>query len=241
MQKNKTEIIFENENFVAINKPAGLLSIPDREGKEISLKNILKEKYGQIFTVHRLDRETSGLIVFAKNEAMHKYLSQLFEERAVEKIYSGIVTGTITEKKGSIDAPIAENSHKQGVMLIHKRGKQSLTDYVVLEEFGPYSFVQFQIHSGRTHQIRVHMQHIGHPVACDEVYGNGEPVLISSFKKKFRLSKSEETERPILSRLALHSRQLSFKDANDQTHNLEAPLPKDMSALLQQLRKWKRR
>jgi 23S rRNA pseudouridine1911/1915/1917 synthase len=240
VQKNSPEIIFENEDFIVINKPTGLLSIPDREGKEISLKNILKEKYGQIFVVHRLDRETSGLIMFAKNDATHKYLSQLFEERAVEKIYTGIVAGTITEKKGSINEPIAENLHKQGVMLINKRGKQSLTDYEVLEEFGPYSLVQFQIHSGRTHQVRVHVQHIGHPIACDAIYGNGEPVLLSSFKKKFKLSKSEESERPILSRLGLHSSQLHFKGAKGNAHHFEAPLPKDMSALLQQLRKWKR-
>jgi 23S rRNA pseudouridine955/2504/2580 synthase/23S rRNA pseudouridine1911/1915/1917 synthase len=240
VQKNSPEIIFENEDFIVINKPAGMLSIPDREGKEISLKKFLQEKYEQIFTVHRLDRDTSGLIVFAKNEHTHKYLSQLFEERTIEKIYSGIIIGNISEKKGSIDAPIAENTHKQGVMLIHKRGKQSLTDYEVLEEFGLYSFVQFQIHSGRTHQIRVHMQHIGHPIACDDVYGNGEPILLSSIKKKFRLSKSEETERPILSRLALHSSRLSFTDAKGIAHQFEAALPKDMSALLQQLRKWRR-
>jgi 23S rRNA pseudouridine955/2504/2580 synthase/23S rRNA pseudouridine1911/1915/1917 synthase len=240
VQKNSPEIIFENEDFIIINKPAGLLSIPDREGKEISLKNLLKEKYGQIFTVHRLDRETSGLILFAKHEAIHKYLSQLFEERAVEKIYSGIVSGTLPEKKGSIDAPIAENSHKAGVMIIHQRGKQSLTDYEVLEEFGLYSSVQFQIHSGRTHQVRVHMQHILHPIACDAIYGNGEPVLLSSIKKKFKLSKSEEMERPILSRPALHSSQLHFKDPKGNVHHFEAPLPKDMSALLQQLRKWKK-
>ncbi len=213
MQKNSPEIIFENEDFIVINKPAGMLSIPDREGAEISLKKILQEKFGQIFTVHRLDRETSGLIVFAKNETVHKYLSQLFEERTIEKIYSGIVVGTLGEKKGSINEPIAENSHKQGIMLIHKRGKQSITDYEVMEELGLYSFVKFQIHTGRTHQIRVHMQHIGHPIACDDVYGNGEAVRLSSIKKKYKLSKSEEEERPILSRLALHSSELRFKDA----------------------------
>ena len=240
MQKNSPEIIFENEDFIVINKPAGLLSIPDREGKDASLKNILKEKYGEIFIVHRLDRETSGLILFAKNEATHKYLSQLFEERKIEKIYTGIVSGTLPEKKGSIDAPIAENSHKPGIMLIHKRGKQSLTDYEVLEEFGSYSLVQFQIQSGRTHQIRVHLQHIGHPIACDAIYGSGEPFLLSSIKKKFKLSKSEETERPILSRLALHSSQLHFKDTKGNEYRFEASLPKDMSALLQQLRKWKK-
>jgi 23S rRNA pseudouridine1911/1915/1917 synthase len=239
LQKNKPEIIFEHEDFVVIDKPAGLLSIPDREGKEISLKKILQEKYGQIFTVHRLDRETSGLIVFAKNEGTHKYLSKLFEERAVEKIYSGIVIGTVNEKKAIIDEPIAEHSHKAGTMIIHQRGKQSLTEYEVVEEFGLYAFVQFKIYTGRTHQIRVHMQHIGHPIACDDVYGTGQSVLLSSFKKKFKLSKSEEEERPILNRLALHSAKLSFTDTKGNVQHFEAPLPKDISALLQQLRKWK--
>ena len=84
-------IIAEDENIVAINKPAGLLTIPDREGKDISLKLLLKEKYGEIFTVHRLDRETSGLVVFAKNEASHKNLSQQFEHRETRKIYQGLV------------------------------------------------------------------------------------------------------------------------------------------------------
>jgi len=233
------EIIFENNDFVAINKPAGLLSIPDREGKEVSLKNILKEKYGSIFTVHRLDRDTSGVIVFAKNEGAHKFLSKAFEERSVEKFYLGIVSGTLMEKKGSIDAPIMEHPAKYSVMVINRKGKQSLTDYEVLEDFNLYSLLQFQIHTGRTHQIRIHMQHIGHPVVCDETYGDGKPVLISSFKKKYKLSKSEDEEKPILNRLGLHSQRLHFIDEAGNDHNLEAPLPKDMRALLQQLRKWK--
>jgi 23S rRNA pseudouridine955/2504/2580 synthase/23S rRNA pseudouridine1911/1915/1917 synthase len=122
-------------------------------------------------------------------------------------------------------------------MLVDKKGKPSLTDYEVVEEFGSYSFVQFQIYTGRTHQIRVHMQWLGHPVVCDNLYGNSEPVFISSFKKKFKLSKSEE-EKPILSRLALHSSCLKIKDANGNAYTIEAPLPKDMKALLQQLKKW---
>src|SRR5687768_1237825 len=93
------EIIFENDQLVAVNKPAGLLSIPDREGADISLKSILKNKYGNIFTVHRLDRDTSGVIIFAKDETTHQYLSIAFEERNIEKYYIGIVTGTIPEKK----------------------------------------------------------------------------------------------------------------------------------------------
>src|SRR6186713_26660 len=225
---HKPEIIFENDQFVAINKPAGLLSIPDREGKDSSLKSWLKEKYGNIFTVHRLDRDTSGVIVFAKDEATHKYLSKVFEERTVEKIYSGLVQGTLAEKSGSIDAAIVEHPAKPGLMIVAKKGKASLTDYEVKEELGLYSLVQFRIHTGRTHQIRVHMQHLGHPIVCDDTYGDGRPVLISSFKKNYKLSRHDEEERPILSRLALHSQLLHFKDEQGNFHTLEAPLPKDM-------------
>ncbi|HZE85975.1 MAG TPA: RluA family pseudouridine synthase [Puia sp.] len=234
----KPDIIFENEDFVAVNKPAGLLSIPDREGKEPSLKSWLKEKYGAIFTVHRLDRDTSGIIVFARHEASHKYLSMAFEERTMEKIYAGIVQGSLAQQQGSIDAPLMEHPAKKGVMYVNKKGKASLTDYEVQEDLGLYSLLQFRLHTGRTHQIRVHMQSLGHPIVCDELYGDARPILISSFKKKFKLSRSEEDERPILQRLALHSQLLHFKDGKGEYHTLEAPLPKDMRALLQQLRKW---
>jgi 23S rRNA pseudouridine1911/1915/1917 synthase len=236
---HKPEIIFENDDFIAINKPAGMLSIPDREGKDPSLKSWLKAKYGSIFTVHRLDRDTSGVIVFAKTEGAHKYFSKIFEERDVEKIYVGIVQGTLPEKEGSIDAGLMEHPAKPGVMVVNKKGKASLTDYKVLEELGLYSLVQFRIHTGRTHQIRVHMQHLGHPIVCDEVYGEGRPILISSFKRHFKLSRDEEHERPILARLGLHSQLLHFKDEKGEFHTLEASLPKDMRALLQQLKKWK--
>lgn len=229
--------ITENNDFIALNKPSGLLSIPDREGKEISLKILLKEKYGDIFTVHRLDKDTSGLIVFAKNETAHKHLSKQFEERQTEKIYLGLVLGSPAEKKGTVDAPIMEHPVKKGSMVINRKGKESITDYEVLEDFGIYSWMQFRIHTGRTHQIRIHMKDLGHPIVCDELYGDGKPVLLSSFKSKFKLSKNEEEERPILPRLALHAYQLKFKDINGESIALEAPVPKDMKATLQQLEK----
>ena len=235
----KPDILFENDTFIALNKPSGVLSIPDREGKEASLKIILREKFGNIFVVHRLDRETSGVILFAKDEATHKYFSKIFEERAVEKIYQGIVQGTPPEQKGSIDLPISEHPSKPGLMTVHRHGKASLTDYEVVETAGPYSLLQFHLHTGRTHQIRVHMQSLGHPIACDDLYGDGKPILLSSIKRNYKLSKIEEHERPILSRLALHAHLLHFQDAYGDFHTIEAPLPKDMRALLQQLRKWK--
>ena len=233
----RPDIIAENDQFIALNKPSGLLSIPDRAGEEISLKDILKEKYGQIYTIHRLDKDTSGIIVFAKNEDSHKQLSALFEGRDVEKYYVGLVHGILMNHSGSIDAPIMEHPGKTSKMITHVKGKASLTDYEVLESFRQYSWLQFRIHTGRTHQIRVHMQHIGHAIVCDEIYGDPSPVLLSSLKKKFKLSKADEEERPILSRLALHSHKLSFT-LNNERFELEAPLPKDLRAMLQQLRKW---
>jgi 23S rRNA pseudouridine1911/1915/1917 synthase len=143
------------------------------------------------------------LILFAKDEVTHKFLSQLFEQRNVEKYYQAIVTGTLQDKKGIIDEPIAEHPVHKGMMAVNKKGKPSVTEYEVLEEYGIYSLVQFKIQTGRTHQIRVHMKYIGHPIACDEMYGDAKPILLSSFKKKFKLSKHDEEERPLLSRLAL--------------------------------------
>lgn len=232
-------IIAENENWIALNKPSGLLSIPDREGKDVSLKSLLIEKYKDIYTVHRLDKDTSGLIVFAKNLTTHKHLSLQFEGRQTTKIYQGLVIGSLPEEKGTINSSIAEHPAKNGTMIIHRNGKESLTDFEVLEDFSIYSLVQFQIHTGRTHQIRIHMKDYGHPIVCDEIYGDGKPVLISSLKKKYNLSKDELEERPILGRLALHSFKLGFSDINGKPVELEAELPKDMRATLQQLRKRK--
>ncbi len=233
-------LVFENNDFVVLNKPSGLLSIPDRAGKETSLKKLLQEKYTEIFTVHRLDKGTSGLIVFAKNESSHKCLSRQFENRQTEKIYLGLIIGTPTTKKGTIDSPIMEHPVKKSLMVINRKGKESLTDYEVLEDFGIYSWTKFQIYTGRTHQIRVHMKDIGHPVVCDELYGDGKPVLISSFKHKFKLSKNEEEERPILNRLALHAYQLRFTGPDNKQYEFEGPVPKDLRATLQQLSKKKK-
>jgi 23S rRNA pseudouridine1911/1915/1917 synthase len=231
-------IIFENEDFIAVNKPSGMLTIPDRHDEtQLSLYKILLQQYGKIFIVHRLDRDTSGLVLFAKNEASHKYFSQLFENRNIEKIYFGIIRGSMPDKSGSINEAIAEHPVLKGVMTVSKKGKPSLTDYKVMEDYGIYSLVEFNIHSGRTHQIRVHTKFAGHPIACDPVYGDGKPVLLSSFKKKYKLSLHDEEERPLLNRLALHSHQLHFKDAHGKMHVLEVPVPKDMKALLQQLKK----
>jgi 23S rRNA pseudouridine955/2504/2580 synthase/23S rRNA pseudouridine1911/1915/1917 synthase len=110
-----------------------------------------------------------------------------------------------------------------------------------LETFGKYSWVSFKIETGRTHQIRVHLQNAGHPLVCDPIYGSDAPLLLSSLKKNFKLSKSEESERPLLNRLALHAWKLSLPLPGEQILELEAPVPKDLEACLKQLRKWKKK
>ena len=237
MSKQLFQIIFENDDYVAINKPAGLLTIPDRTQSERSLKDILIEKYGSIFTVHRLDKDTSGLVIFAKNETAHKYFSNLFEERKIEKYYLGIVHGCPANLSGIIDAPIAEHGTQKGLMTVNRNGKPSTTSYEVLDANSHYSLVSFQLHTGRTHQIRVHAKNIGHPLACDDLYGDGKPVLLSSIKKKFKLSKHDEEERPMISRLALHSYKLIFDDASGKRMELIAEMPKEFRALMAQLKK----
>lgn len=233
----KLDIIIENEDFVAINKPSGLLSIPDRAQTSVSLKDILKEKYGNIYTVHRLDKDTSGIIVFAKNEPAHKYLSDTFSGRSVNKFYYGIVYGSPPEDNGMINEAIAEHPAKKGKMMVNKKGKPSLTSWEKIESFGRFSLLKFQIFTGRTHQIRVHAEHAGFPIVCDLLYGDGKPVYLSSFKKKFNLGKNEFEERPLLNRLALHASSLEFEYAGGKQYTLEVPLPKDFQAFLNQCRK----
>jgi 23S rRNA pseudouridine1911/1915/1917 synthase len=237
LAKNKYDIIFENDDFVAVNKPSGLLTIPDREQTEKSLKEFLIDKYGNIYVVHRLDKDTSGLVVFAKNETTHKYLCKIFEERKVEKFYMGIVVGEPVEKTGMIEAPITDHLTRKGVMTVHRSGKESQTGYEVLDANPNFSLVCFQLFTGRTHQIRVHAKEIGHPLACDPLYGDGKSIFLSAIKKNYKLSKHDDEERAIINRLALHSYKLNFEDEHGVKFELCAETPKEFRALMQQLKK----
>lgn len=238
MTNSQIKIIYEDENLVAVNKPSGLLSIPDRFDAELpSLKKILADRYGAIYVIHRIDRDTSGIILFARNEEAHKYYSNLFEERQVSKKYLGLVHGMPSPASGTIDQPIAHHPVIKGKMVVHRNGKPSVTHYRTLDSFGLYSIVEFEIETGRTHQIRVHMQDKGNPIVCDPLYGSADPVYLSRIKKKFKLSKNQEAEIPMLNRLALHAHSLDFKTQSGAPVHLEAELFKDMQATLAQLRK----
>lgn len=235
----KIERLYEDDDLIIVNKPARMLAIPDRfNGNIPSMRSLLQAELGQpVFVVHRIDKDTSGVIVFAKNEVAHKYMSGLFERHEVGKFYAGLVLGTPSPETGRIDVPIAEHPIVKGKMITAKKGKASVTDYRVVESWPLYALMQWQIHTGRTHQIRVHMQSIGHPIVCDELYGDGKPFLLSSIKRKYRVTKGEEEERPLLSRLALHAYKLTFAGPGGIEITAEAPLPKDIAACVAQLQK----
>lgn len=230
------EILFENDEYIALNKPAGMLSVPDRIQSAPSLKDILTVKYSVIFTVHRLDRETSGVILFAKTAEAHQYLSVIFQDRKVEKKYAGMVWGVPSSPSGMIELPMMEHPSKNGTMVVNRKGKPASTGYEVIENFGRYSLLQFNLYTGRTHQIRLHMKESGHPILCDPLYGDGKPFFVSSLKKNYKHSDLEE-EKPILTRLALHAAILSFTDQSGKQVTVEAEMPKDLRALLNQMRK----
>lgn len=234
----KLEVLYEDDHIIVINKRAGMLSIGDRFTFNIpSILSQLKKQYGDIFTVHRLDKDTSGAIVFAKNAEAHKHLSQQFENKKVEKKYYAFVEG-IPPSKGTIDEPIAESVYVPGKMVVHKKGKPSLTHFETVNTFGNISLIDVALETGRTHQIRVHMKHLGHPLFIDPKYGNRSEFYLSELKgRKYRLGKDRE-ERPFIKRLTLHAYELTIAHpATNKKLTFTAEFPKDLRALNHQLTK----
>lgn len=239
--KIQPTIVYEDADLVIVNKPADFLTIPDRfKHDKPNVMGWLKERYEEVFTVHRLDRETSGILCFARNEASHKALSKQFQERTAQKIYWAIVDGVPMNETGIIDKPIGESMARRGKMLVTQRGKVAITHYRVLEVFKQFSLVEAEIKTGRTHQIRVHLQFIGHPLAIDELYGRREAFYLSEVKgRKFQLAKKQDEERPLMSRSTLHAHQLTLTHpTTGERVTFSSELPKDFAAMLKQLHKW---
>lgn len=234
------DILLEDDQLLFLNKAAHVLSIPDRfKPEKPNLYHMLNERYGKIFIVHRLDKETSGVMCFAKTEEAHKSLSQQFEQRTTEKVYLALCDGVPLKKEDTIDLGIAPHPTIAGKMIVSNKGKAARTTYKVLEEFKAFSLIEAQIHTGRTHQIRVHLHAIGHPLAVDTIYNQRTALFLSEFKRKaFHLGKNKE-ERPLLTRNSLHAWKLSvLHPSHQQPIQVEAPLHKDFRAALNQLRKW---
>ena len=248
--KQQIEIIYQDQNIAVINKPAGVIVIPDQHTLEKNtLVGKLKEQLGQkIWVVHRIDRDTTGVLVFAKNAESHRALSMQFENSQVRKKYLALLSGVVEDDEGVIDKPILISGRD---VSIDPSGKESITKFKVLERFRSYTFVQAEPLTGRRHQIRIHFWSAGHPLAIDAEYGTSEPLLLSALKRNYK-AKDKEQEKPLIDRLTLHAGELAFnyklqitnykstanKQNNDDTATFSAPLPKDFEITLKQLRKY---
>jgi len=238
--KKKLDIIFEDEHLLVVAKPPHILAIPDRhEAKKPNVLTMLRKQFGEVFTVHRIDKETSGIMVFARNEATHKDLSLQFQNREVKKVYTALVDGTVLRQTGIIDAPLLNNLASSGKVVVNRSGKPSETHYEVIEQFRDYALVEFDLKTGRTHQIRAHALHIGHPLMTDKIYGKREEFMLSSVKRKKYSAGKNKVERALMNRSSLHASHLTFTHPQTKERlSFTAELPKDMRATTAQLRKW---
>lgn len=237
LKKVGVELLYQDENYIVVSKPSGLLSIQDRYKAEVeNLKQALIDVYGDVFTVHRLDKETSGVICFARNAEAHKDLNEQFAHGAVRKIYWAFVSGQPVVEEGQVDMPILNDMKNSGRMLISKEGKEALTYFRLLQNYGTISLLECFPKTGRTHQIRVHCHYLGCPLLVDPLYHGVSEFFLSKVKRKFNYTKFEE-ERPLVSRLTLHAKSLTFRKLDGSELTVESELPKDLKALQKQLEK----
>jgi len=190
----KVDIIYEDDQLIAVCKPAGVLTIPDRFRDDIpNVKDQLLKLHDEVFTVHRLDKFTSGVVLFAKDAASHAHLSQQWMDRTPEKYYIAVVDGVPALESGQVDLPLAESMTRRGKMVVNPRGKESVTLFKITESYERYSLLYLKILTGRMHQIRVHMAEMGHPLIVDELYGRRTEFFLSELKgRKYKIAKYEE-------------------------------------------------
>jgi 23S rRNA pseudouridine1911/1915/1917 synthase len=230
------EILFEDKDLLVLNKPPGLVVHPAAGHEEHTLVNaLLHHCAGQLSgiggvarpgIVHRLDKETSGCLVVAKNDVAHIALAEQFAGRTLQKIYQAIVCGEVPRERGEIHAAIARHpTHRKRMAVTDGSGREAWTSYRVCERLRGATSVEAELHTGRTHQIRVHFQHLGHPIVGDTTYGN---------RQSTRLTELSGYQAP---RQMLHAWKLSFyHPRRDKKLTFEAPWPADFQAALSALR-----
>ena len=220
------DVLYEDEDLIVINKSAGLVVHPGAGQREHTLVNALLHHFPKLSgiggkerpgIVHRLDKETSGCLVVAKTDVAHRGLAAQFEARTIEKIYLALVAGKLRRRTGTIEEKIGRHPvDRQRMSVASKRGRAAKTEYRVINASDEMSLLECKLHSGRTHQIRVHLHHLGHPVLGDKVYG-------AKFAKTFP-------------RQMLHAWKLGFQHSRtDEWKNFEAPLPPDFKAAIKSL------
>lgn len=256
MPKQETlPILMNDDAVVAINKPADCVSVPSKGEKRVASR-MIGEQLGipykgdvdpRVRPVHRIDKDTSGVLLFAKTRAAQQFLSEQFQNRKVEKEYLALVIGNPSEMEGTIDANIRRDPSNALRMEIHRVGKPAVTHWKLFQRFRGYSLLQVKPLTGKTHQIRVHLASIGHPLVIDPHYGSRlrkkddrdrEPgFYLSSFKRDYRSTRNDE-ERPLISRLTLHAHKLALTHPNGSPLALQAEPPKDFRAAINMLTKY---
>lgn len=229
------EIIHEDEDLIVVNKPAGLIVHPAAGVPRSTLANALAFHFQHLpqrtggqarpGIVHRLDRDTSGLIMVAKTETAHENLTEQFRTREVFKSYVALVHGRVAAESGTIDQPIARDPRNRTRMAVVRTGRPSLSLYRVRRRYERFTLLDVEIKTGRTHQIRVHLQWLKHPVVSDPVYGDGRDNTVSDPRLRARIT--------ALGRQFLHAEQLGFR--HPRTHEplrFTAPLPPELSEFL---------
>ncbi len=230
----KLDIVYQDEDIIVVNKPAGLVTHPGSGNWTGTLANALLhydsglQNLDRAGIVHRLDKNTSGLMVVARSEVAQKYLSEQIQEHKVSREYSAIVYGHMISG-GTIDEPIGRDPKDRIKQAVVDNGKIALTHYRVIDRFSHHTHVKAVLETGRTHQIRVHMSHIGHPLVADPMYGG---------RLRFPKKADEKLKDALkgFNRQALHSRKLALKHpVSGELMSWEAPLPKDLQQLLEVL------
>jgi 23S rRNA pseudouridine1911/1915/1917 synthase len=232
------EIIYEDALLAVINKPAGMVVHPGAGVLNGTLANAIAYHFklqaadsrfeNRVGIVHRLDKDTSGLIVVAKTEEIHEQLSEQFREREVFKSYVALVHGEIEGKEGTIDQPIAREKHNRTKMAIRKHGRNAVSLWKVRKRFEKFTLLNVEIKTGRTHQIRVHLMSINHPVVGDETYNSGRDKTVKDTNVRQAIAQ--------LNRFFLHAERLSF--THPQTlEKLEfyVPMPPELKGLIEMI------
>lgn len=226
-------IIDESEDYIFINKPPFVSTLADRNDT-VTILSLVKKHNDDYQICHRLDKETSGVLLVAKNPEAYRNASMQFEHRQVEKIYHAIVDGLHQFKEEEVNLPLHTTSSGY-VKISHRKGKNAKTIFNTIDTFKRHSLVSCKPETGRMHQIRVHLASLTASITGDVTYG-GQPLYLSTFKRNFIKGKDKE-EQPIIKRFALHALSISLMDLNGKVRYVEAPYPKDIEVALKQLQK----